>query len=79
MNNIDRARMYHDINWSKEQLKLLSMSFNHLDNLLLLCERERNQSKINVLQQAHQTIHDLVLGSEIKDIINEIKPNNKLN
>lgn len=72
LNNIDRIKMYQDIKWTNEQMELLTKAFNHIDYLLLLCERERNESKINILSQAHQTIHDLVLCSNIKEILKDI-------
>lgn len=72
MSNIERAKMYDNLKWTMEQFELLSKTFNHLDYLMLLCEKERNMSKLNVLKQAHQTIHDIVLSNGLKDIIKDI-------
>lgn len=71
MNNIERARKYSSIEWNEEQIAILSVIFERLDYLLLTCQKEDNQQKIDAITDAHRSLHDVVLAMALNKILEE--------
>lgn len=76
MNTVDRAMKYQNIQWTKEQEEFFQLIFTVMEHLLIDCEREQNQEKIDAIKSTHQTIHDIILSiylneKYIKEVINE--------
>lgn len=71
MNTKKMFEKFKDIEWSQKEKIILDHIFSELDKLLLSCERERNNEKIEALKEAHEKIQAVVTVNAIKDFANE--------
>lgn len=71
MNLTKTFKKLKDIEWTKEQEDLISESFRKLDELLLSCERENNETKYKEILGAHKIMHDVILTVSFKNMFKD--------